>query len=417
MTGRAKIQYYVKETMKVLEGKKIVLGVTGSIAAYKSCEITRELMRRGAEVQVVMTKNAGKFITPLTLQTLSGKKAVSDPFDLEWESEIGHIALADTADAVVVAPATASFIGKMAAGIADTLPGAIILATKSPVIACPAMNVNMYSHPIVRENLEKLESAGVSIVGPAEGDLACGWEGKGRLSETDDIVSAVEKAVSPDDFKGKKLLVTAGASREHIDPVRFISNPSTGKMGCAIARAAWLRGGDVTLVSASGAGINLPGMKRIDTVTVGDMFDAVMDNLTDADFVIKAAAVGDYTPAKTEEEKIKKTAETMCLQLEKTPDILESIGKKRAKKSVVVGFSAETQSVIENSQKKLKKKNADMIVANDVSAEGSGFGTETNQATLLRPEGKPETLPLMTKDALGHKILDRALSIYEDKTG
>ncbi|WP_462137540.1 bifunctional phosphopantothenoylcysteine decarboxylase/phosphopantothenate--cysteine ligase CoaBC [Candidatus Mycalebacterium sp.] len=402
--------------MSVLKDKKIVLGVTGSIAAYKSCEITRELMRRGAQVQVVMTKNAEKFITPLTLQTLSGRKAVSDPFDLEWESEIGHISLADGADAVVVAPATASFIGKMAGAIADTLLGAVILATKAPVIVCPAMNVNMYSNPLVRGNLEKLINAGVVIVGPAEGDLACGWEGRGRLSETEEIIVEIERAVTPDDFKGKKLLVTAGASREHIDPVRFISNPSTGKMGCAIARAGWLRGAEVVLVSGAGAGIDLPGMRRVEAKSVQEMFDAVMENVGDADFVIKAAAVGDYAPRKEKKEKIKKTSKIMCLQLEKTPDILEEVGKKLGKKSVVIGFSAETQSIIKNSQKKLKKKNADMIVANDVSAEGSGFGTDTNQAVFLRTNGKPETLPLMTKDALGHKILDTALRIYEEKT-
>lgn len=403
--------------MSFLEGKKIVLGITGSIAAYKSCEITRELMRRGAEVQVVMTKNAEKFITPLTLQTLSGKKAVSDPFDLEWESEIGHISLADGADAVVVAPATASFIGKTANAIADTLLGAVILATKAPVIVCPAMNVNMYSNPLVRGNFKKLTDAGVVIAGPGEGDLACGWEGAGRLSETPEIIAEIERVVAPDDFKGKKLLVTAGASREHIDPVRFISNPSTGKMGCAIARAAWIRGADVVLVSGKGAGrIDMPGMRHIEAGSVSEMFDAVMENVGNADFVIKAAAVGDYAPAKAEKEKIKKTSETMCLQLEKTPDILEAVGKKRGKTSVVVGFSAETQSVIENSQKKLKKKNADMIVANNVSAEGSGFGADTNQAVLLRADDKPETLPLMTKDALGHKILDAALGIYEGKS-
>ncbi len=403
--------------MNILKGKKIVLGVTGSIAAYKSCEITRELMRRGAEVQVVMTKNAERFITPLTLQTLSGRKALSDPFDLEWESEIGHIALADSADAVVVAPATASFTGKMASAIADTLLGAVILATGAPVIVCPAMNVNMYGNPLVRDNLKKLADAGMAIVGPAEGDLACGWEGRGRLSGTDDIIAEIEKAVAPKDFAGKKLLVTTGASREYIDPVRFISNPSTGKMGCAVARAAWTRGAEVVLVSGAEAGINLPGMRRIKTETVGEMFDAVMENLEEADFIIKAAAVGDYSPVRKEAEKIKKTSGTMCLQLEKTPDILEAACKKSRRQSVVVGFSAETRSLIENSRKKLESKDADMIVANDVSSPGSGFGEDTNRAVLLCAGGEPESLPLMTKEALGHKILDRALLIYGEKSG
>ena len=404
--------------MNILEGKKIVLGVTGSIAAYKSCEITRELARRGARVQVVMTRNAEKFITPLTLQTLSGNKTLSDPFDLEWESEIGHIALADSADAVVIAPATASFIGKMATAIADSLLGAVILATKAPVVLCPAMNVNMYSNPLVQENLRKLADIGITVVEPSEGDLACGWEGKGRLGETENIVAEVERAVAPDDLAGRKLLVTAGASREHIDPVRFISNPSTGKMGCAIARAAWVRGADVTLVSGAGveAGIDLPGMKRIQTETVGEMFDAVMENLERADFIIKAAAVGDYAPVQTENEKIKKSSEPVCLQLEKTPDILEMVGKKNRKGCVVVGFSAETQSLIENSRKKLERKNADMIVANDITAPGSGFGEDTNRAVLICDGSEPESLPLMTKEALGHKILDRALQIYERKS-
>ncbi len=403
--------------MKILEGKTIVLGVTGSIAAYKSCEITRELTRRGARVQVVMTRNAEKFITPLTLQTLSGGKTLSDPFDLEWESEIGHIALADSANAVVIAPATASFIGKMAAAIADSLLGAVILATKAPVVLCPAMNVNMYSNPLVQENLRKLADTGVTIAGPAEGDLACGWEGKGRLSETENIVAEVEKAVAPNDFAGRKLLVSAGASREHIDPVRFISNPSTGKMGCAIARAAWLRGAEVTLVSGAGAGIDLPGMKRIQTETVSEMFDAIMENLERADFIIKAAAVGDYTPVQAEKEKIKKSSEPVCLQLQKTPDILEAVGRKNLKGRVVVGFSAETQSLIENSRKKLKSKNADMIVANNITVPGAGFGEDTNRAVLICKGSKPESLPLMTKEALGHKILDRALRIYEKKAG
>lgn len=405
--------------MKILEGKTIVLGVTGSIAAYKSCEIARELMRRGADVRAVMTKNAEKFITPLTLQTLSGRKTLSDPFDLEWESEIGHIALADKADAIVVAPATASFIGKMASAIADSLLGAVILATKAPVIVCPAMNVNMYENPLVKGNLEKLAETGTVIAGPAEGDLACGWEGRGRLAEMEEIIAEIERAVAPDDFKGKKLLVTAGASREHIDPVRFISNPSTGKMGCAIARAGWLRGAKVVLVSgaAEAAGVNLPGMRRVEAKSVRDMFDAVMENAGDADFVIKAAAVGDYTPAKAEKEKIKKTSETMCLQLEKTPDILEAVGKKSRRRSVVVGFSAETKSLIKNSREKLKRKNADMIVANDISSPGSGFGEDTNRAVVLCAGKKPETLPLMTKDALAHKILDRALLIHNGKSG
>ncbi|MCY4043336.1 MAG: bifunctional phosphopantothenoylcysteine decarboxylase/phosphopantothenate--cysteine ligase CoaBC [Candidatus Dadabacteria bacterium] len=401
--------------MGAFEGKTIVLAVTGGIAAYKSCELTREFIRLGARVRVVMTKNAREFVSPLTLQTLSGNRVASDPFDLEWESEIGHISLADGADAVVVAPATASFIGKAAAGIADNLPGAVMLATRAPVIVCPAMNVNMYSNPIVRGNLEKLQDAGIILVGPAEGDLACGWEGKGRLSETGDIVATVEKVFAPDDLAGKKLLVTAGATRERIDPVRFISNPSTGKMGRAVARAAWMRGAEVVLVSGAGAGMELPGMRLVEVETAKEMFDAVMENLPGADFIVKAAAVGDYAPVSEEAEKIKKTGKTMSLRLERTPDILEEVCKRRGENAVVAGFSVETQSLVKNSREKLRKKNADLIVANDVSSEGSGFGTDTNRAIFITERGKPERLPLMTKDELGHKILDAVLRIYDER--
>jgi len=391
--------------MSILKDKKIIVGVTGSIAAYKSCELVRNLIKKEAEVQVVMTNNASRFITPLTLQTLSGKRVANDAFDLEWESKIGHIHLADSSDLIVVAPASASFIGKLANGITDNLLTTVIVASKAKIIICPAMNVNMYRNSIVSENIRKLENAGYMIVEPYEGDLACGWEGKGRLADIEDISIEVEKELSPKDLKGKKILITAGATREFVDPVRFISNPSSGKMGYSIASAAWMRGGDVTLITGY-AEIPPPyGINTIKVESSDEMYKAVMSNMKGKDVIIKAAAVSDYKSAGKRTNKIKKSAKSITLELTKTKDILKEIGDNK-NGTFLVGFAAESENITENSKKKLKNKNLDLIVANDIKQEGAGFGSDTNIVRIISKDGKKFDLPLMAKEELGHEILN-----------
>ena len=395
--------------MNSLRGKNVVVGITGGISAYKSCELVRSLVRDGAEVRCVMTKNATRFITPLTLQTLSENKVASNLFDLTSESEIGHIKIADEADVVVVAPASASFIGKIASGIADSLLATVILATKAPVIICPAMNSNMYSNSIVQENMEKLRRHGFTIVEPGEGDLACGWTGRGRLAETDVIALEVQKAVTPQDYAGENILVSAGATREHIDPVRFISNPSTGKMGYSIARAGWLRGARATLVSGYSS---LPDPHGVDVVRVTDcdeMYEKIHERFDSVDIVIKSAAVSDYSPCEKSEQKIKKSKKELSIPFKKTRDILKSLGEDK-KNRILVGFAAETENILDNSRKKLKEKNLDLVVANDVTASQAGFGEDTNVAWLVDRE-RVEELPLMSKFELANRILDRIKEI------
>lgn len=392
--------------MNNINGKKIILGVTGGIAAYKSCELVRKLVKEKASVQVIMTENAMEFVTPLTLQTLSGNRVATKTFDLAWESEIGHITLADSADVIVVAPATASFIGKVASGIADSLLTTVILATRSPVIVCPAMNVNMYNNPAVQENLEKLSSRGFHIVEPEEGDLACGWEGKGRLPHIDDICNEIERVLTPQDLSGEKVLVTAGATREYIDSVRFISNPSSGKMGYSLAKAAWMRGADVVLVSGKGCLEAPGGITVVDIISSEEMHTAVMEQLDWATIVVKAAAVGDYTPVDNLNGKIKKDDSDRSLKLTRTKDILKEVGQSKNGK-FIIGFAAETENIIDNAIDKLIKKNADIIVANNVLTEGAGFEEDTNVASLVYGKGEIEELPLMTKLELAHKVFDK----------
>lgn len=392
--------------MSIINAKNVIVGVTGGIAAYKACELVRGLVKEDASVQVVMTKNATEFITPLTLQTLSGKKVAISTFDLDWESEIGHITLADNADLIVVAPATASFIGKVAGGIADSLLATVILATKAPIVLCPAMNVNMYENPAVQENLAKLRERGFIIMEPGEGELACGWEGKGRLPEIDVILGEIEKTLTPKDMSAEKVLVTAGATREFIDPVRYISNPSSGKMGYALAKEALNRGAEVVLVTGKTNLCPIPGAKTIQVENSDDMYKSVMDHLDWSTIVIKAAAVGDYTPEKTENGKIKKNDKNKVLKLKRTQDILQEIGKNK-KERIIVGFAAETENLINNAQDKLKKKNADLIVANDISQKGAGFEEDTNIAHLVYGKDGIEELPLMPKSQLAQRILDK----------
>ncbi len=396
--------------MNMLNNKNIVVGVSGGIAAYKSCDLVRKLVLSGADVHVVMTKNAQQFVTPLTFQTLSNNKVSVDLFDLEREAEIGHITLADNADLIVVAPATASLIGKSASGIADNLLNTVILATKSPVLFCPAMNVNMYDNPIVHENITKLNKHGYYILEPSEGALACGWEGKGRLPDAPIIVSEIEKILTPADLTGEKILVTAGPTREYIDPVRFISNPSSGKMGYAVAKAAWKRGAEVILVSGT-TDTELPyGVNAIVVESAEQMYEAVMKLSDWATIVVKAAAVGDYSAKNYEKDKISKRKVTFNLELEKTRDILFEIGKNKNGK-LLVGFAAETNDIVKKGKAKLKEKNLDLIVVNDVTKEDSGFAVDTNSAFVLNRNGDVREYDVMPKEMLAHKIFDELLKI------
>lgn len=392
----------------MLKGKKIILGVTGGIAAYKAAELVRELVRAGAEVCVVMTRSAQAFITPLTFQTLSGNKVTTELFSLIEESEIGHIALADRAELLVIAPATANIIGKIAGGIADDMLTTIVMATKAPVLLAPAMNVHMWENPICQENIQKLRSRGFHFIDPEAGDLACGYEGKGRLAEIPAIVEEIRSILSPKDLSGETLLVTAGPTEEPIDPVRFLSNRSSGKMGFAVARAARRRGAQVILVSGPSALPVPSGVKFIPVRTAAEMREVVLGNLPGVSVLVMAAAVSDYRPKGTSPEKIKKSRAELTLPLELNPDILHEAGQRKEKR-ILIGFAAETESLLANARKKLEEKNLDLIVANDVRLPGAGFQVDTNVVKLIDRSGKVEELPLMSKEDLADCVLDRVL--------
>ncbi len=400
----------------MLQGKQIVLGVTGGIAAYKAVELLRLLTKAGANVRVVMTREAMEFVAPLTFQTLSMNPVYTDLFSLVSERDIGHISLADRADLVVIAPATANIIGKIASGIADDLLSTTVRATKAPVLIAPAMNVNMYRNSIYRENEDKLRKHGFLFVEPAVGMLACGWEGEGKLQEPGIIFEEVVSTLSPKDLTGESVLVTAGPTREEIDPVRFISNHSSGKMGYAIARAAFRRGAAVTLVSGPVCLEAPHGVETVKTVSAEEMREAVLRHFPDSTIVIKAAAVADYRPEARAGEKVKKNEETLSIGLVKNPDILSELGQIKGDRTIV-GFAAETGDPLANAAVKLKKKNLDMIVANDISREGAGFDVDTNIVKLLFRDGGVEELPLMAKDDLADIILDRAAQIRHKKAG
>jgi phosphopantothenoylcysteine decarboxylase/phosphopantothenate--cysteine ligase len=389
----------------MLKGKQIVLGVSGGIAAYKAVELLRLLTKAGADVHVIMTRSAQEFIAPLTFQTLSANPVHSELFNLIAEREIGHIALADRADLFIIAPATANVIGKVAAGICDDMLTTTIMATKAPVLFAPAMNVNMYTNPIYRENEEKLLRHGYLLVAPEKGALACGWEGEGKLAAPETIFEAVVAAISPRDLSGQTILITAGPTREEIDPVRFVSNHSSGKMGYALAKAAQRRGARVILVSGP-VSLSAPaGIELVAVASAGEMQAAVMDRVEQCSVVIKAAAVADYRPAERSGEKIKKKNEGLTLQLVKTPDILAGLGRLD-KRPFLVGFAAETGSLDQFAIGKLKDKNADMIVANDVSQADAGFNVDTNRARLFFRDGRKLDCPLMSKNELAGVILD-----------
>ncbi|PKN05713.1 MAG: bifunctional phosphopantothenoylcysteine decarboxylase/phosphopantothenate--cysteine ligase CoaBC [Deltaproteobacteria bacterium HGW-Deltaproteobacteria-9] len=396
----------------MLKGKHILLGVTGGIAAYKSAELIRLFIKTGCSVKVIMTRHATEFITPLTLQTLSGNPVFMDMFSLIRDHDIAHIALAEEADVLVIAPATANIIGKMAAGLADDLLTTVALATKAPVLICPAMNTNMYENAVVRENMRKLASRGCRIMAAGEGELACKTEGSGRLPDIQDILDEVQILLTEKDLAGKRILVTAGPTREPFDPVRFITNYSSGKMGYALAIVARRRGAAVTLISGPTV---LPVPSGVDFIPVSsalEMREAVMQHLKTADMVIKSAAVADFRPSTRADDKIKKKSGPLTLTLERNPDILAEIGKKKEGR-ILIGFAMESEDLVENAKAKLIKKNLDLIVANDVKQSGAGFQTDTNIVKILDRAGGIEELPLMDKMEVAARILDRAKQLFK----
>ena len=386
-----------------LKGKSIVIGVTGGIACYKCCEVVSSLRKRGADVFVVMSKNATEFVSPLTFETLSNNRVVYDTFDRDFEWEVEHVSLAKRADLFVVAPCTANFAGKLASGIADDFLTTTAMAMKCPIILAPAMNTNMITSPSYVKNEAELRSRGIIFVESNSGFLACGDNGKGRMAEPAQIIEVIENTLYPKrDFEGKTVLVTAGATKEPIDPVRYITNHSSGKMGVAIANEALKRGANVILVSGSISVKEDAGIEKISVTTTQQMYEAVMNNLEKADIIIKAAAPADYK-VKYNPNKIK--SEKLVLEFEKNPDIAKAVGENKGNKKLVV-FSAETENLIENATTKLIKKNADMVVANDVTKEGAGFNVDTNVATLITTKDS-EALPIMTKVELANRILDK----------
>ncbi len=398
----------------MLKGKRIVLGVTGGIAAYKAVELLRLLTKAGADVHVIMTAAAMEFVTPLTFQTLSMNPVSTSLFNLISEREIGHIALADRANLVVIAPATANIVAKLANGIADDMLSTTVMATKAPVVIAPAMNVNMYQSAAYRENEARLKSRGVIFVDPAKGLLACGWEGEGKLQEPQVIFEELLVALAPKDLAGERVLVTAGPTREEIDPVRFISNHSSGKMGYALARAARRRGAEVGLVSGPTSLDEPYGISVDQVVSAAGMRDAVLKRAPASTIIIKAAAVADFRPAVRADAKIKKAKGPKSIELVRNPDILAELGKDKGSR-LLVGFAAETGDLLKNAGKKLAEKNLDMVVANDVNIPGAGFDVDTNIVKLLYRDGRIEDLPVMTKEELADVILDRVVGLRSAK--
>jgi len=398
----------------MLKDKFVILGVTGSIAAYKSAELVRLLKKSGANVQVIMTKSGCEFIRPLTFQVLSQNPVITDMFKEPSRWEVEHVALADKADIFLVAPATANIIAKMAAGIADDMLTSSLLATKAKIIVAPAMNVNMYENPITQKNITALKERGIFVIDPVEGDLACGYSGKGRFPEPRDIIEYVKVILGKDgDLRNKRFLITAGPTREPIDPVRFISNYSSGKMGYALAEKAIQRGAKVILVSGPTNLMPPLGLEQFISVkTAKEMYDAVIKQFDNADVVIKSAAVADFSPKHIHSEKIKKHGLKMNLELEKNPDILEELGNKKTRQ-ILIGFAAETNDITANAQDKLKRKNLDFIVVNNIAEKGAGFAVDTNIVTILYKDGQIEELPKMSKKDLADAILDRVLPLLQ----
>ena len=388
----------------MLAGKHIVLGVTGSIAAYKIASLASMLMKQHADVTVIMTKNATNFINPITFESLTGNKCLVDTFDRNFEFQVEHVSLARQTDVFLTAPASANVIAKAAHGIADDMLTTTLLACTCPKIVAPAMNTRMYQNPVVQDNLEILKRYGMEVIDPANGYLACGDTGAGKMPDPEELYEYIIKALTPKDMAGRKVLVTAGPTQEKLDPVRYISNHSTGKMGYAIARQAMLRGAKVTLVSGK---VNLQppmGVRMVPVVSAADMAQAVKADAQEQDIIIKAAAVADYRPAVTADEKLKKKDDEMNLVLERTEDILAWLGAHRRPGQFLCGFSMETEHMLENSRAKLEKKKIDMIVANNLKQTGAGFGTDTNVVTLLTKEDTL-TLPIMSKEEVADRLL------------
>ncbi len=401
----------------MLKGKKIVLGVSGGIAVYKAVELLRLYIKAGAEVHVIMTKSAQQFVTPLTFQTLSGNPVHTELFDLFQEKEIGHISLADRADLFVIAPATANLVGKVASGVADDLLTTTIMATKAPVLFVPAMNVNMWENPIYRANEERLKAFGYRFMEPVSGLLACGWEGKGKLPDPEAIFAETLTLLRPQDMEGETVLVTAGPTREELDPVRYLSNYSSGKMGYAIARVARQRGAKVILVTGPTSLCPPAGVDVCRVTSAQQMHSAVMKYVEGVSIIIKSAAVADYRPQARSQEKIKKgDVGNLVIHLEKNPDILAELGRIKGRK-ILVGFAAETCDLLENAERKLKEKNLDLIVANDVTEKGAGFEVDTNIVRFLFADGRQEKLPQLSKDEVAHALLDRILQVKKAEKG
>ena len=393
----------------MLKGKTVLLGVTGSIAAYKIASLASALKKLHADVHVLMTENATNFINPITFETLTGNKCLVDTFDRNFQYSVEHVSLAKKADVVMLAPASANVIGKIAHGIADDMLTTTIMACKCKKIVAPAMNTNMFENPIVQDNLKVLEHYNYEVISPAVGYLACGDTGAGKMPEPELLLEYILREIAREkDMKGLRVLVTAGPTQESIDPVRYITNHSTGKMGYAIAKRAMLRGADVTLVSGPVALDPVPFVKMVPVTTAQDMFEAVSGGFPEQDILIKAAAVADYRPSNVSDEKVKKRDGDMAIALERTTDILGYVGEHKKPEQIICGFSMETQNMLENSRKKLKKKHLDMIVANNLKEQGAGFGTDTNRVTIIS-EKEEKNLELMSKEEVADEILNYIL--------
>lgn len=401
----------------MLQGKTILLGVTGSIAAYKAAALASMLKKLHADVHVLMTKNAVNFINPITFETLTGNKCLIDTFDRNFEFSVEHVSLSKKADLALIAPASANVIGKMASGIADDMLTTTLLACTCKILVSPAMNTRMYENPIVQDNLEKLRRYGMTMIDPANGYLACGDIGPGKMPEPEVLLNYILKDVAlPKDMQGLNVLVTAGPTQEAIDPVRYITNHSTGKMGYALARCCMLRGANVTLVTGKTALEPPPFVNVVQVVSAAEMFDAVVSRSAQQNIIIKAAAVADYHPAVTADEKIKKSDGNMSISLVRTQDILAYLGEHKRKGQFLCGFAMETQNLLENATDKLRRKHADMIVANSLRTAGAGFGTDTNVTTILTEDGRTE-LGLLSKEETANRILNEILSRLSRENG
>ncbi|MDD7185344.1 MAG: bifunctional phosphopantothenoylcysteine decarboxylase/phosphopantothenate--cysteine ligase CoaBC [Oscillospiraceae bacterium] len=394
----------------MFENKSVLIGVTGGIASYKIPNLARMIVKQGGEVNVIMTENATKFITPFTFETLTKNKCIVDTFDRNFQYSVEHVALAKKSDTVIIAPATANIIGKIANGIADDMLSTTIMASTAPKIISPAMNHNMYHNPIVQDNIAKLERYGYTIIPPEHGMLANGDDGDGRMPDEKILLEYIVRSLYKKDLSGKKILVTAGATQEAIDPVRYITNHSTGKMGYAIAQEAVRRGAEVILISGKTNLETPPGVKFIPVISAKDMYNAVMENFPECDIIIKSSAVADYTPESVSNQKIKKEEGNMSIPLKRTDDIIAELGRTKKPNQFICGFSMETENMLENSRKKLISKNLDMICANSLNQKGAGFGTDTNIVTIITKSEEIQ-LELMDKSEVAEKILDNIISI------